>query len=192
MCKPLFRNNVTYVCFISYFVSCQFWQRSYQNQLSFSGKDSTTDFFVFGHFDKNTKNEKWNEPDFKGEILLQKHFESILTRISAPLSFAQQNFSLASFLLTRKKGGKRVFYWLLHYVLTPYTSMYISNYYSRSLVFGRVVVPQRLINLSLYHEILLLQKFNNISGKVLKPKKFSLQPQKKTRPCMIVSDCVWW
>ena len=90
----------------------------------FQAKTVQLIFFVFGHFDKNTKNEKWNEPDFKGEILLQKHFESILTRISAPLSFAQQNFSLASFLLTRKKGGKRVFYWLLHYVLTPYTSMY--------------------------------------------------------------------
>ena len=37
--------------------------------------------------------------------------------------------------------------------------------------FGRVVVPQRLINLSFYHEIILLQKFNYISGKVLKPKK---------------------
>ena len=56
--------------------------------------------------------------------------------------------------------------------------------------FGRVLVPQRLINLSLYHEILLLQKFNDTGGKVLKPKKISLQPQKKMRPCMIVSDCV--
>ena len=54
--------------------------------------------------------------------------------------------------------------------------------------FGRVLVPQRLINLSLYHEILLLQKFNDISGKVLKPKKISLQPQKKNEA---VYDCVW-
>ena len=53
--------------------------------------------------------------------------------------------------------------------------------------FGRVVVPQRLINLSLYHEILLLQKFNGISGKVLKPKQISLQPQKKNEA---VCDCV--
>ena len=45
--------------------------------------------------------------------------------------------------------------------------------------FGRVLIPQRFINLSLYHEIILLQKFNYISGKVLKPKKISLQPQKK-------------
>ena len=37
--------------------------------------------------------------------------------------------------------------------------------------FGRVLVPQRLINQSLYQEMLLLQKFNDISGKVLKPKK---------------------
>ena len=44
--------------------------------------------------------------------------------------------------------------------------------------FDRAVVPQRLINQSLYQEILLLQKFNNISEKVLKPKKISLQPQK--------------
>ena len=40
--------------------------------------------------------------------------------------------------------------------------------------FDRVFVPQRLKNQSLYHEILLLQKFNDISGKVLKPKKISL------------------
>ena len=53
--------------------------------------------------------------------------------------------------------------------------------------FGRVVVPQRLINLSLYHEIPLLQKFNDTSGKVLKPKKISLQPQKKNEA---VYDCV--
>ena len=53
--------------------------------------------------------------------------------------------------------------------------------------FGRVVVPHRLINLSLYHEILLLQKFNDTGGKVLKPKKISLQPQKKNEA---VYDCV--
>ena len=53
--------------------------------------------------------------------------------------------------------------------------------------FGRVLVPQRLINLSLYHEILLLQKFNDTGGKVLKPKKISLQPQKKNEA---VYDCV--
>ena len=45
--------------------------------------------------------------------------------------------------------------------------------------FCRVFVPQRLINQSLYQEILLLQKFDNISGKVLRPKKISLQPQKR-------------
>ena len=41
--------------------------------------------------------------------------------------------------------------------------------------FGSTVVPQRLKNQSLYHEILLLQKFTDISGKVLKPKKISLK-----------------
>ena len=40
--------------------------------------------------------------------------------------------------------------------------------------FDRAVVPQRLINQSLYQEILLLQKFIDISGKVLKLKK--IQP----------------
>ena len=40
--------------------------------------------------------------------------------------------------------------------------------------FDRAVVPQRLINQSLYQEILLLQKFIDISGKVLKSKK--IQP----------------
>ena len=46
--------------------------------------------------------------------------------------------------------------------------------------FDRAVVFQRLINQSLYQEMLLLQKFNDIGGKVLKPKKkFSLKPQNK-------------
>ena len=38
---------------------------------------------------------------------------------------------------------------------------------------------QRLINQSLYQEMLLLQKFNDISGKVLKPKKNSASNLKK-------------
>ena len=42
--------------------------------------------------------------------------------------------------------------------------------------FGRVLVPQRLINQSLYHEILLLQKFNDLSRKVLKHFIFSFYP----------------
>ena len=54
--------------------------------------------------------------------------------------------------------------------------------------FGRVLVPQRLLNQSLYQEMLLLQKFNDISGKVLKSKK--IQPptlKKKLRPFFIFS-----
>ena len=54
--------------------------------------------------------------------------------------------------------------------------------------FGRVLVPLKLKNQSLYHKILLLQKFNDTGGKVLKPKKISLHPQKKNEA---VSDCVW-
>ena len=57
--------------------------------------------------------------------------------------------------------------------------------------FKRVRVPQRLINLSLYHEILLLQKFNDARGKVLKPKKISLQPQKKMRPFLVFNVNFW-
>ena len=53
--------------------------------------------------------------------------------------------------------------------------------------FERVLVPLRLKNQSLYHKILLLQKFNDKWGKVLKPKKISLQPQKKNEA---VYDCV--
>ena len=45
--------------------------------------------------------------------------------------------------------------------------------------FGRASVPQRLINQSLYQEILLLQKFNDIGGKVLKPKKIQPPTSKK-------------
>ena len=56
--------------------------------------------------------------------------------------------------------------------------------------FGKVLLPQRLIN----HEILLLQKFNDIGGKVLKPPKN--QPptsEKKLRPffsfkCQFLGD----
>ena len=51
------------VRFISSFVFRQFWRRSYENQLSLSGKDSAADFFVFGNFDQNTKNENCNELD---------------------------------------------------------------------------------------------------------------------------------
>ena len=53
--------------------------------------------------------------------------------------------------------------------------------------FGRVVVPQRLINLSLYQEILLLQKFNDTGGKVLKPKKNQPPSSEKNEA---VYDCV--
>ena len=42
------------------------------------------------------------------------------------------------------------------------------------LYFGRVLVPQRLIILSLQHKILLLQNSNDIGGKVLRQSIFSL------------------
>ena len=51
---------------LSLFVFCQFWRRSYKNQLSFSGRDSTADFFVFGHLDQKSKyviRPICNEPD---------------------------------------------------------------------------------------------------------------------------------
>ena len=44
--------------------------------------------------------------------------------------------------------------------------MFITNAYLTT-----IGGPQRLINQSLYQEILLLQKFNDILGKVLKPKR---------------------
>ena len=50
---------------LSFFAFRQFWRRSYENQLSLSGKDSTADFLIFGHFDQNTKNKKCNEPDIR-------------------------------------------------------------------------------------------------------------------------------
>ena len=68
------------------------------------------------------------------------------------------------------------------YCFSPHLTTIADPWY-----FGRVRVPQRLINLSLYHEILLLQKFNDTGGKVLKPKKISLQPQKKNEA---MYDCV--
>ena len=42
---------------ITSFVFRQFWRRSNQNQLSFSGNDSTADFFVFRHFDEKQKSK---------------------------------------------------------------------------------------------------------------------------------------
>ena len=45
--------------------------------------------------------------------------------------------------------------------------------------FDRAVVFQRLINQSCYQEILLLQKFNDLLGKVLKPKKIQPPTSKK-------------
>ena len=47
---------------LSSFAFRQFCRRSYQNQLSFSGKDSTADFFVFRQDDKK---RKMNEPGIK-------------------------------------------------------------------------------------------------------------------------------
>ena len=55
---------VTFAGFISSFVFRQFWQWSYQNRLSFSGKDSKADFFVFCHFDKNRKMKDEINPAF--------------------------------------------------------------------------------------------------------------------------------
>ena len=45
--------------FISSFVFHHFWQRSYQNQLSFSGKDSTAGFFFVVRHLRKTK-MGWN------------------------------------------------------------------------------------------------------------------------------------
>ena len=45
--------------------------------------------------------------------------------------------------------------------------------------FDRAFVFQRLINQSFYQEMLLLQKFNDIGGKVLKPKKIQPPTSKK-------------
>jgi hypothetical protein len=57
--------------------------------------------------------------------------------------------------------------------------------------FGRADVPQRLITQSIYHEIILLQKFNDIGGKVLKPKKNQPPTSEKNEAIfwfLIVSD----
>ena len=87
--------------FISSFVFCHFWQRSYQNQLSFSGKDSTTDFFCFSSFTKNVIYEKrhlrktkvgWNAQKlrkclftfFKSLACLALQTETIIKKITQP------------------------------------------------------------------------------------------------------------
>ena len=53
--------------------------------------------------------------------------------------------------------------------------------------FDRADVPKRLINQSLYQEIQLLQKFNEIGGKVLKPKKISFQSREKNEATFSVN-----
>ena len=57
-------------------------------------------------------------------------------------------------------------------------SFLISNHYRRSLVLWQDLCTSKA---QIYNKILLLQKFNCTLRKVLKPKKFSLQPQKKMR-----------
>ena len=52
--------------------------------------------------------------------------------------------------------------------------------------FGRASVPQRLRNQSLYHEILLLQKFDARRGKVLKPNKTDPPASEKKGPVFLV------
>ena len=72
---------------------------------------------------------------------------------------------------------------LVHVVLYVILGHFF-RWYRRSLVllpFGRASVPQRLLNQSLYQEILILQKFNDIGGKVLKPKKNSASNLKKIK-----------
>ena len=62
-------------------------------------------------------------------------------------------------------------------------AMVRSRYYLTTIggpwYYDRAVVFQRLINQSFYQEILLLQKFNDIGGKVLKPKKIQPPTSKK-------------
>ena len=70
----------------------------------------------------------------------------------------------------------------MHYLLKSILKLHLTTIEEVLGTFGRVFVPQKLINLSLYQEILLLQKFNGIGGKVLKPKIISLHPQKRMRP----------
>ena len=47
---------------LSFFVFRHLWRRSYQNQLSFSGKESTADFFVFRNLRKTKMG--WNAQKF--------------------------------------------------------------------------------------------------------------------------------
>ena len=56
--------------------------------------------------------------------------------------------------------------------------------------FGRASVPQRLKKQSLYHEILLLQKFNDIF-KVLKPKKNQPPTSEKMRLFGVIFCDIW-
>ena len=56
---------------------------------------------------------------------------------------------------------------------------YLLNTIGGPWYFGRVLVPLRLKNQSLYHKILLLQKLNDLLGKVLKPKKIQPSTSKK-------------
>ena len=100
----------------------------------------------------------------------------------------------ATTILQEVRGRSQTTFTKFGFFLTTYPPPLVNVVYERPLIvnwvlspiylttFGRASVSQRLINQSLYQEILLLQKFNDIGGKVLKSKKISLQPQKKVRP----------
>ena len=62
-----------YSGFISSFIFRHFRQRSYQNQLSFSGKDSTADFFVFRQ--NENRKMKWTQhkSEDTGKIIHLRH-----------------------------------------------------------------------------------------------------------------------
>ena len=49
----------------------------------------TAEFFVFGHFDQKTKNEKWNEPDNYGKKISHRYLQVIPNEIHE--SFLQLN-----------------------------------------------------------------------------------------------------
>ena len=74
-------------------------------------------------------------------------------------------------------------YHLLH-LITVVTNWHVIITFSSFCLFYKIVCLFELFTLD--QEILLLQKFNDIEGKVLKPKNISLQPQKnKMRPFFI-------
>ena len=92
-------------CHLSFFVFRQFWGRSYESQLSFSGKGSAADFFVFRHFHQNTK------------IVVNRTLVTYITCKSSGAGWAWWSFAHLVFVEPNSSSSYPRSYWMSPYLL---------------------------------------------------------------------------